>query len=89
MLVQTVLANSIYIVDASGGDYSASPVFADGKIYCLSEEGVTTIIEAGPKFKVLARNDLKDRCLASMAVSSGQLFIRSKEHVYCIGKPEK
>ncbi len=45
------------------GTYSASPVIADGKVYVTSEDGVTTVIEAGPVFKVLAENDLGDYTL--------------------------
>src|SRR5262249_2780795 len=52
-----------------GGPHSASPVYADGKIYFLSEEGETTIIEAGPAFKVVARSGVGEPCQASMAVS--------------------
>lgn len=68
-----------------GGNHSASPVLADGQIYFLSEEGETTIVGAGPEFKVLARNSLGEKCQASMAVSRGQLFIRSERHLWCIG----
>jgi len=68
------------------GAYSASPVLADGKIYITSEEGLTTVIKAGPKFEVLAENPLNDYCLSSPAISEGQIFIRTAEHLYCIGK---
>jgi len=68
------------------GSYSASPVLADGKIYITSEEGLTTIIKAGPKFEVLAENPLNDYCLSSPAISEGQIFIRTAGYLYCIGK---
>jgi len=68
-----------------GGNHSASPVFADGKIHFLSETGDTTIIEAGPQFKVLARNALGEKCQASMAVSGRRLYIRTDKHLYAIG----
>jgi outer membrane protein assembly factor BamB len=67
------------------GHYDASPVVADGKIYLLSEEGTTTVISDGPEFKVLANNELNEKCQASIAVSEGQLFIRTKQRLYCIG----
>ena len=67
------------------GSYSASPVFADGKIWFLSEEGDTHIIAAGKEFNKLAVNKLEGRFLASMAVSSGALFLRSDAHLYRIG----
>jgi outer membrane protein assembly factor BamB len=68
------------------GDYSASPVLADGKIYATSEEGITTVIRAGDKFEVLAENNLNEYCLSSPAVSDGQIFLRTSGHLYCIGK---
>ena len=60
-----------------GGNYSASPLFADGRIYFLSEEGTATVIAPGPQLNVLARNTLDGGTLASIAVSNGSLFIRS------------
>jgi outer membrane protein assembly factor BamB len=68
------------------GTYSASPLVADGKLYVTSEDGLTTVLEAGPVFKVLAENDLADYTLSSIAVSDGQLFMRTTQHLYCIGK---
>jgi outer membrane protein assembly factor BamB len=69
------------------GIVSASPLLADGKLYITNESGVTTVLAAGPQFKVLATNTLEDGyTLASLAVSGSQLFLRSGEHLYCIGK---
>jgi outer membrane protein assembly factor BamB len=68
------------------GNYSASPVAADGKVYLLSEQGDTSVIEAGPKFKILETNSLGERCQASPAISNGQIFIRTERNLYCIGK---
>lgn len=67
-----------------GGNYSASPVFADGRIYFQSEEGFTTVIAPGKEFRRLALNRLDGETLASMAVSDGALFIRSDSHLYRI-----
>lgn len=68
------------------GAYSGSPVLADGKIYVTNEEGLTSVVRAGPKFEVLAENPLNDYCLSSPAVSDGQIFIRTSQHLYCVGK---
>ena len=54
------------------GTYSGSPVLADGKIYVTNEEGLTTVVKAGPKFEVLAENPLNDYCLSSPAISDGR-----------------
>jgi outer membrane protein assembly factor BamB len=67
-----------------GGTYSASPVFADGRIYFLAEQGVTTVIAAGKEFRRLATNPLEGGLLASMAVSNGSLFLRTDSHLYRI-----
>jgi len=68
------------------GRYSASPIWADGRIYFLSEKGKTTVVQAGPEFKVLAENELKEKCGASPAVSQKHIFIRSENNIYCIGR---
>lgn len=67
-----------------GGNHSASPIYADGKIYFLSEEGESVVIAPGRELKHLATNQLDGPTLASMAVSSGSLFIRSQTHLYRI-----
>ncbi len=69
-----------------GGVYSASPVAADGKIYLLSEDGETIVLAAGRTPRVLARNRLPARQLASPAISGGRLFVRSDDQLYAIGK---
>jgi outer membrane protein assembly factor BamB len=68
------------------GTYSSSPVLADGKIYITSEEVATTVYKAGPQFEILAENELNEYCLSSVAISNGQLFIRTASYLYCIGK---
>ena len=68
------------------GIYSASPVLADGKLYVTSEDGTTTVVRSGPKFEILAENDLESYTLSTPAISDGQIFIRTEGHLYCIGK---
>ena len=65
-----------------GGNHSASPIYADGRIYFLSEEGESVVIAPGKQFKALAQNQLDGPTLASMAVSGGSIFIRSQTHLY-------
>jgi outer membrane protein assembly factor BamB len=67
-----------------GGEFSASPLFACGRIYFFSQEGSTHVIEPGPKFKVLAVNQLDTGCMASPGVAGEALFIRTKTHLYRI-----
>jgi outer membrane protein assembly factor BamB len=66
-----------------GGNYSASPLYADGKIYLQSEEGVTTVLRADKTFERLAQNTLgKEKTLASYAVADGAIFLRTEGHLY-------
>ena len=67
-----------------GGNHSASPIFADGRIYFLSEEGVATVLAPGTTFRKLAVNEVNGATLASMAVANGSIFIRSLTHLYRI-----
>jgi outer membrane protein assembly factor BamB len=67
------------------GTYSGSPVLADGKIYITSEDGLTTVLAAGPKFEVLSENPLNDYTLSSPAISDGRIYIRTGGFLYSIG----
>ena len=67
-----------------GGNFSASPVFADSRIYFLSEEGVATVIAPGTTFQKLAVNELDGATLASMAIGNGSIYIRTLTHLYRI-----
>jgi outer membrane protein assembly factor BamB len=69
-----------------GGNHSASPIYADGRIYFLSEEGETVVIAPGQQYRVLATNRLEGQTLASMAVSGDAIFVRTSTHLYCLGK---
>ena len=66
--------------------YTASPVLADGKIYITNEDGLTSVLRAGPRFEVLAENDLEEYTLSSPAISDGQIFIRTDKALYAIGR---
>jgi outer membrane protein assembly factor BamB len=67
-----------------GGNHSASPIYADGRIYFLNEDGESVVLAPGQQLKHLATNQLDGRTLASMAVSNGSIFIRSDTHLYRI-----
>ncbi|MCX5770747.1 MAG: PQQ-binding-like beta-propeller repeat protein [Candidatus Hydrogenedentes bacterium] len=70
------------------GIVSASPILADGKIYITNEEGVTSVMAAGPEFKLLAKNTLPSdgKTLSTLAVSGNRLYLRTPTDLYCIGK---
>ena len=67
-----------------GGFYSASPAAGDGKIYLVGETGDTLVLKAGRKPEVLAKNSLGEQCLASPAISNGQIFIRTDRSLFSI-----
>ncbi|MFN0088233.1 MAG: PQQ-binding-like beta-propeller repeat protein [Blastocatellia bacterium] len=64
---------------------TASLVAADGKIYCPVEEGVVHVIKAGPKFEVVAKNQMGEPCLATPAISEGVLYFRTSSSLMAIG----
>jgi outer membrane protein assembly factor BamB len=66
------------------GNYAASLLYADGRIYCLSREGKATVFKAARKFEVLATNKLESGFMASAAVVGKTLFLRTKTHLYRI-----
>ena len=68
----------------TGGSFSASPVAADGKIYCSSEDGDVFVIKAGPEYQELAKNPIGEVLMATPAVSDGLLIFRGLKNVYAI-----
>ena len=67
------------------GNYFASPVAADGKVFVVSEQGVVTVLEAGPELNVLAVNRLGEECYATPALAEGRVFVRTAEALYAFG----
>ncbi len=69
-----------------GGNYSASPVYGGGLIYCMNEEGTTSVIQPGREFHLVAANQLDDGCMASPAIVDQSLLIRTKTHMYRVSE---
>jgi outer membrane protein assembly factor BamB len=67
------------------GKFSASPIWADGKIYVLDEQGRTTVLRDGGQFEVVARNPLEGTFCATPAIARGRIYLRSDTTLYCIG----
>ena len=67
------------------GKFTASPVAGDEKVFVTNELGTTYVLESGPEFRLVATNRLGEPCLASPAIASPNLFIRTQEYLYCIG----
>lgn len=79
-------SGKVHYQERLGGKYSASPLFADGKIFVQAEEGEGTVFLPGKKYKELGRNELEARTFASYSVFASSLLIRSEKHLYRIGK---
>jgi outer membrane protein assembly factor BamB len=73
-------------IDANSDKFTSSPWAADGKIYCLSEDGEAYVIRAGEKFEVLGKNSLNEMCLATPALSRGNILLRTASKLYRIGE---
>ena len=72
-------------MDATG--FTASPWAFNGKVFALSEDGDTYVIQAGPEFKLLGKNSLNEMALATPAVANDSLIIRTASKLYRIGRP--
>jgi outer membrane protein assembly factor BamB len=70
-----------------GGNFSGSPIYADGRLYFCSEEGKTHVLAPGKNFEELAENQLEGRFLASPAVAGQAMFLRTDTHLYRIELP--
>ncbi len=92
------MANDVGVltaVDARTGDrlwqqrvdgvFSASPVAGGGHVYFVSENGDTIVVKSGKSPEVVARNAIGERALASPAIANGRIFIRTDDHIFCIG----
>ena len=68
------------------GQYWASPIAADGKIYFASTRGNIAVIEAADSVKVLARNKLEERIDATPAIADNKFYVRTAKHLWAFGK---
>ena len=66
------------------GNYFASPIAGDGKIYITGENGFVVVLAGEPQMRVLAKNDLGDSCVATPAIADGRLFFRTRKKLICI-----
>ena len=74
----------VHWMERVGGEFSASPTYADGKLYFPSQYGKTLVLKPGKELKVLAENELEGKHMASFAVSDNALFVRTDKALYRI-----
>jgi outer membrane protein assembly factor BamB len=72
-----------------GGRYQASLVAGADKVYFTSLEGIVTVVQAGPEFRRLAKNDVGEELVGSPALSRGAIFLRGAKHLFCVGAKDK
>ena len=68
----------------AAGGFSASPVATGGKLYFTGEDGDIFVLKAGPRFQLLATNQMGEVCMATPAISEGMLLFRTQGHVVAI-----
>ncbi|HEV7396632.1 MAG TPA: PQQ-binding-like beta-propeller repeat protein, partial [Pyrinomonadaceae bacterium] len=65
------------------GEYYASPVAADGKVFLANTEGKITVLKAGAEWEVLSVNEIGDEINATPALSDGRVYVRTRRALYC------
>lgn len=76
-------------IDPAAAAFTSSPWAYNGKIFCLSEDGDTFVIQAGNEYKLLGKNSLDELCMATPAITKGSLILRTASKLYRIGKAGK
>ena len=77
---------NVWLNRLEGGNFTASPVMIEDRIYAVTENGTAIVLTADPTFKILFTTQLDEGVMASPAVADGRLLVRGKEHLYCFGK---
>jgi outer membrane protein assembly factor BamB len=81
----TASTGAVRYQERVGGNYFGSPVWVDGRLFCVSTAGELVVVEASDQFKVLHRFPLKELCHSTPAVALGRMFIRTEKHLFSFG----
>lgn len=73
----------------AGGAYYSSPVYGDGKIYLINQEGELTVLRAGRDWEVLATGSFEEQTYATPAIVDGRIYLRTNGHLYCFAAAER
>ncbi len=68
-----------------GKHHYCSPVLIDNNLLFFDDDGVCWVVKPGPKFELVRKNELGEKSFSSSAVAHGQLFVRTEEHLWCMG----
>lgn len=69
-----------------GGNCNSSPIASDGRIFVSNNDGTTFVVQAGPEFRLLAKNSLGERITASPAITGNMLILRTDSRLFCVSK---
>ena len=69
-----------------GGEFYSSPLWINGRLYCISKQGEVVVLAASKKFEVLARMELGEKTFATPAVANGTMYLRTQTRLYSLGK---
>jgi outer membrane protein assembly factor BamB len=83
---ETARVGKLGRLEGALGNYFASPVAADGKVFCLSEAGVLSVVKAHSDWELLSTYNLNEECYATPALSDGKLFVRTGDSLVCFGQ---
>ena len=71
------------------GNYYASPIAGDGKIYAMGDNGFLMVLKQGAELEVLAKNDMGESCIATPAIANGRIYVRTLTKLYCFSEEAK
>jgi outer membrane protein assembly factor BamB len=72
-------------LDPASGSFTTSPWAYNDRIFCLSEDGDTYVVQAGPEYKLLRKNSIEEACMATPAIAGGSLILRTYTKLYRLG----
>ncbi|MEQ1861420.1 MAG: PQQ-binding-like beta-propeller repeat protein [Chthoniobacteraceae bacterium] len=71
------------------GDYFASPIAADGKVFIAGRNGFIVVLQDGPELKIIGKNDMGEEIIATPSIADGRLFVRTRESLICVSAEAK
>jgi hypothetical protein len=80
-----VASGEVLYQERVGGNYFGSPIWVDGRLFCVSKTGELVVLQASDKFEVLHRYPLNEMCHSTPAAALERLFIHTEKTLWCFG----